>query len=54
MQESSQAVQTALQSAIQPLLKMTQANMELLTQFSTSPEVLAQSVASAQELLQQG
>ncbi len=44
----------ALQAAMQPLLKLTQANMELLTQFSTSPEVIAQSMASAQNMLQQG
>jgi hypothetical protein len=44
----------ALQSAMQPLLKLTQANMELLTQFSTSPEVLAQSMAAAQNMLQPG
>lgn len=50
MQEATQA----LQSAMQPLLKLTQANMDLLTQFTTSPEVLAQSMTSAQTLLQQG
>ncbi|MBC7993542.1 MAG: hypothetical protein H7Z15_09910 [Rhizobacter sp.] len=44
----------AMQSAMQPLLKLTQANMELLTQFSTSPEVMAQSMATAQNMLQQG
>lgn len=44
MQEATQA----LQSAMQPLLKLTQANMDLLTQFTTSPEVLAQSNAFAQ------
>jgi len=44
----------ALQSAMQPLLKLTQANMELLTQFTTSPEVMAQSMATAQNMMQQG
>lgn len=44
----------ALQTAMQPLLKLTQANMELLMQFSTSPEVLEQSLVNAQNLLQHG
>ncbi|GAB4549721.1 MAG: hypothetical protein IV105_20345 [Rhizobacter sp.] len=44
----------ALQSAMQPLLKLTQANMALLTQFTSSPEVMAQSMAAAQNMMQQG
>lgn len=44
----------ALQAAMQPLIKLTQANMELLTQFSASPEVIAQSMAAAQNMLQPG
>jgi hypothetical protein len=43
-----------MQSAMQPYLKLVQANLELLTKFSTSPEVVAQAAASAQSLLQQG
>ncbi|GAA0748265.1 hypothetical protein LRH25_12870 [Ideonella azotifigens] len=43
----------AMQSAIQPLVKLTQANMALLTQFSTSPEVSSLSQVNTQDLLQQ-
>jgi hypothetical protein len=43
----------AMQSAM-PLIKLTQANMDLLTQFSMSPEVLAKPAAATQNLLQQG
>lgn len=42
-----------LQQAMQPLLKLTQANMELLTQFAMSPEVMSQSLVDARELLHQ-
>jgi hypothetical protein len=31
-----------MQTAIQPFIKLTQANMELLTKFSTSPEAIPQ------------
>jgi len=44
----------AMQSAMQPWLKLAQANMELLTQFSTSREVLSQSMVNAQNLMEQG
>ena len=54
MHDNTQAYSSHLQSALQPLMKLTQANMELLTQFSTSPELLSQSMANAQQQLQQG
>ena len=41
-----------MQPAMQPFIKLVQANMELLTKFS--PEVISQSVANAQNLFQQG
>lgn len=44
----------AMQAAMQPLVKLTQSNMELLTRFSMSPEVLSKSAATTQTLLQQG
>ena len=43
-----------MQSALQPYLRLVQSNLELLTRFSTSPEVAAQAAASARSLLQQG
>ena len=43
-----------MQTAMQPYLKLVQANLGLLTKFSSSPEVVAQAAASAQSLLQQG
>jgi hypothetical protein len=54
MHDTPQALQSHLQSALQPLLKLTQANMDLLTQFSTSPELLSQSMANVQQQMQQG
>jgi len=42
-----------MQTAMQPFIKLAQANMELLTKFS-APEVISQSVANAQSLFQQG
>jgi hypothetical protein len=42
-----------MQLPIQPFIKLAQANMELLTRFSTSPEVVSQSAAIAQALVQQ-
>lgn len=54
MQDNTQALQSHLQSALQPLLKLTQANMDLLTQFSTSPELLSQSMANVQQQMQEG
>ena len=43
-----------MQTAMQPFIKLTQANMELLTKFSMSPEVISQSMAGAQNAFQQG
>jgi len=43
-----------MQTAMQPFIKLAQANMELLTKFSMSPELISQSVANAQSLFQQG
>jgi hypothetical protein len=43
-----------MQSQAQPFLKLVQANMELLTQFSTSPEVTSQATSNASQLFQQG
>lgn len=42
------------QPAFQPFVKLAQSNMELLTKFSSSPEVMSQSMATAQSLVQQG
>ena len=41
------------QSALQPLTKLTQANMDLITKFSSSPEVTSQAINDAQKLFQQ-
>ncbi len=46
-------MQQATQTMMEPLMKWTQANMELITQFTTSPEVLDQSVTNLQNLMQQ-
>ena len=43
-----------MQAAMQPLIKLTQANMELITKFSMSPELLTQAMSGAQNLLQPG
>jgi hypothetical protein len=43
-----------MQSQAQPFLKLVQGNMELLTQFSTSPEVTSQATSNASQLFQQG
>jgi len=43
----------AIQSALQPLTKLTQANMDLITKFSASPEVTSQAINDAQKLFQQ-
>ena len=43
-----------MQSQAQPFLRLVQANMDLLTQFSTSPEVTSQATADASQLFQQG
>jgi hypothetical protein len=37
----------------QPFVKLAQSNMELLTQFTTSPEVTSQATANANQLFQQ-
>ena len=42
-----------MQPAMQPFIKLAQANMELLTKFSTSPELISQ-WANAQNLFQPG
>ena len=43
-----------MQTQAQPFLKLVQANMDLLTQFSTSPEVTSQTTTNASQLFQQG
>ena len=43
-----------MQAQAQPFLKLVQANINLLTQFSTSPEVTSQATANASQLFQQG
>jgi hypothetical protein len=42
-----------MQAQTQPFVKLAQANMELLTRFSVSPEVAAQAGANASQLFQQ-
>jgi len=42
-----------MQAQVQPFVKLAQANMELLTRFSTSPEVAAQASTNAGQLFQQ-
>ena len=42
-----------MQAQIQPFVKLAQANMELFTRFSTSPEVTAQASANASQIFQQ-
>lgn len=42
-----------IQPAMQPFLKLAQANMELFSSFSMSPEVVSRSMADAQKLFQQ-
>lgn len=42
-----------MQSQSQPFIRLAQANMELLTRFSTSPEVAAHASANASQLFQQ-
>lgn len=43
-----------MQAQVQPFVKLAQANMELLTRFSTSPEVASQASGSAMNLMQSG
>jgi len=42
-----------MQAQAQPFVKLVQANMEVLTRFSTSPEVTSQATANASQLFQQ-
>jgi hypothetical protein len=42
-----------MQAQAQPFVKLAQANVDLLTRFSTSPEVSAQASANASQLFQQ-
>ena len=42
-----------MQAQTQPFVKLAQANMELLTRFSTSPEVTAQVSSNTSQLFQQ-
>jgi hypothetical protein len=42
-----------VQPALQPFIKLAQANMELLAKFSLSPEVVSQSAAIARNFVQQ-
>ena len=44
---------SAVQSAMQPLQKLAQSNMDLLTKFSGSPEVTSQAMSDVQKLFQQ-
>ena len=43
-----------MQLPMQPFIKLIQSNMELLTRFSTSPEVITQAMANMQSMFQQG
>jgi hypothetical protein len=42
-----------MQAQTQPFVKLAQANMDLLTRFSTSPEVTTQASANASQMFQQ-
>lgn len=42
-----------MQAQTQPFVKLAHANMDLLTRFSTSPEVTSQATANASQLFQQ-
>ena len=44
---------TMIQPAMQPFIKLAQANMELLTKFSLWPEAASQSAVSPQAFMQQ-
>jgi uncharacterized membrane-anchored protein YhcB (DUF1043 family) len=43
----------AAQTALQPFMKLAQSNMELLTKFSASPEVMSEAMNSTQALMRQ-
>lgn len=45
--------ENVMQAQIQPFVKLAQANMNLLTRFSTSPEVTSQAIENASKLFQQ-
>jgi hypothetical protein len=47
-------MQDIMQDPMQPFIKLVQRNMALLTQFSTSPDVISQTMANAQSLFEQG
>jgi uncharacterized protein YjgD (DUF1641 family) len=42
-----------MQAQTQPFVKLAQANMDLLTRFSASPEVTSQAAANASQMFQQ-
>jgi hypothetical protein len=42
-----------MQAQTQPFIKLAQANMDLLTRFSTSPEITAEASANASQFFQQ-
>jgi hypothetical protein len=42
-----------VQAQLQPFVNLVQANMDLLTRFSTSPEITAQASANASQFFQQ-
>ena len=44
---------TVFQSAMKPLQKLAQSNLELLTTFSMSPEVTSQAMSDVQKLVEQ-
>lgn len=46
-------MQDIIQAQAQPFYKLAQANMDLFTRFSTSPEVTAQATTNASQLFQQ-
>ena len=43
-----------MQAAIQPYVKLVQSNMELLKQYSMSPEAMAKAMSNAQSMLTSG
>jgi hypothetical protein len=53
LQENINMQDKLMQAQTQPFVKLAQANMDLLAQFSTSPEVTAQASASASQFFQQ-
>ncbi len=51
MQDNLQTLQAAV---VQPWVKLTQSNMELLARFAVSPEMVRETMANAQSMLEQG